>query len=93
MGLTFIRSCIGDPFTPERLSAHAKHMIGLGGESLPALGTDYLGMQNTPVGLGDLSRLGRFREALKRSGLQARQVEGILNNNAYEFILKRSEKW
>ncbi|HUI24310.1 MAG TPA: membrane dipeptidase [Nitrososphaerales archaeon] len=93
VGLTFIRSCIGEPFTPERLATHANHMIELGGESLPALGTDYLGMQSTPVGLGDLSKLGRFRVALKRSGLTARQAEGILNDNAYAFILKRSEKW
>jgi len=93
VGLTFIRSCIGDPFTPERLTLHAKRMIEQGGESLPALGTDYLGMQSTPVGLGDLSKLGRFREALKNSGLPAREVEGILHKNAYEFILKCSEKW
>ena len=93
VGLTFIRSCIGEPFTPERLTVHARHVIDLGGESLPALGTDYLGMQSTPVGLGDLSKLGRFRQALKRSGLTSRQIEGILNDNAYQFILKRSEKW
>ena len=93
IGLTFIRSCIGDPFTPARLTEHAKHMIELGGDSLPALGTDYLGIQSTPVGLGDLSKLGRFREALRESGLSARQIEDILHNNAYEFILKRSEMW
>ena len=93
VGLTFIRSCIGDPFTPERLALHARHMIELGGESLPALGTDYLGIQNTPVGLDDLSKLGRFRRALKTTGLAARQIEGILNDNAYNFILKRSERW
>ena len=93
IGLTFIRSCIGDPFTPARLTEHARHMIELGGESLPALGTDYLGIQSTPVGLGDLSKLGRFREALRESGLPARQIEDILHNNAYEFILKRSEMW
>jgi len=93
VGLTFIRSCIGKPFTPDRLTAHAKHMIELGGESLPALGTDYLGMQSTPEGLGDLSKLGRFRGALRKSGLLPRQVEGILNDNAYGFILDHSEKW
>ncbi len=93
VGLTFIQSCIGAPFTPERLAEHAKHMIELGGEALPALGTDFLGMQNAPAGLEDLAKLGRFRSALKRSGLSTRQVEAILNDNAYSFILKHSERW
>jgi membrane dipeptidase len=92
-GLTFIRSCIGDPFTPEKLAVHARHVIGLGGEKLPALGTDYLGMQNTPVELGDLSKLGRLRRALKAAGMPTTQIEGILNDNAYNFILKHSERW
>ena len=93
VGLTFIRSCIGSPFTPERLAVHAKHMAELGGDSLPALGTDYLGMQTTPVGLDDLSKLFRFRNALKASGVSPTRIEGILNDNAYNFILKHSERW
>ena len=93
VGLTFIRGCIGDPFTPERLAVHAKHMIELGGDSLPALGTDFLGIQNTPVGLEDLSKLRNFSGALKKAGLSAGQVEGILNDNAYSFILKHCERW
>jgi membrane dipeptidase len=93
VGLTFIRSCIGKPFTPGRLSEHAKHMIRIGGESLPALGTDYLGMGSTPEGLEDLSKLGRFRKALRESGIPTNLVRGILNDNAYNFILKHSEQW
>ena len=92
VGLTFIRSCIGEPYTPERLAVHAKHLVELEG-SLPALGTDYLGMQTTPVGLDNLSRLGRFRNALKTLGMSSRQIDGILNDNAYNFILKHSERW
>ncbi len=90
IGITFIRSCIGNPFTPERLASHAKHMSKIGGERLPALGTDYLGMGSTPVGLEDLSKLGRLRAALKKAGLDA---ERVLNDNAYAFILKHSERW
>jgi len=93
VGLTFIRSCIGSPFDAERLTVHAKHMIELGGESLPALGTDYLGMQTTPEGLDDLSKLDRFRRALKTARLPSSQIEGILNDNAYNFILKNAQRW
>lgn len=93
VGLTFIRSCIGSPFTPEKLAVHAKHMIELGGESLPALGTDYLGMQTTPEGLDNISKLGRFRRGMKTTGLSGGQIERVLNDNAYNFILKHSERW
>jgi membrane dipeptidase len=93
VGLTFIRSCIGKPFTPARIAEHARHMIKVGGETLPALGTDYLGMSSTPEGLEDLSKLGRLRRALKKSGIPPNLVQGILNDNAYKFILSRSERW
>jgi len=93
VGLTFIRSCIGEPYTPERLTDHVRRVIKLGGATLPALGTDYLGMGRTPVGLEDLSKLGRLRRALRGAGLTAKQAEGMLNDNAYGFILKHSEKW
>ena len=93
VGLTFIRSCIGKPFTPARLSEHAKHIVRLGGATTPALGTDFLGMSDTPEGLEDISKLGRFRRAMNEAGISPGQVEGILHDNAYSFILRRSERW
>jgi membrane dipeptidase len=93
VGLTFIRSCIGKPFTLERLSEHAKHMIRIGGDSLPALGTDFLGMSGAPEGVRDISDVRKFRRAMGRSGIKPTEAEAILNDNAYNFILKRSEHW
>ena len=93
VGLTFIRSCIGEPYTPERLAEHAKRMIKVGGGALPALGTDFLGMSNTPEGLKDVSQVGKFRRALVRAGLDSAQAEGVLNDNAFRFILKRADRW
>jgi len=93
VGVTFIRSCIGKPYTPARISQHAKHMIRVGGESLPALGTDYLGISETPEGLEDLSKLGRFKAALREAGISPAQTKRILNDNAYQFILRQSERW
>jgi membrane dipeptidase len=93
VGVTFIRSCIGKPFTPARLAEHAKHMLRVGGGSLPALGTDFLGIGSTPVGLEDVSKLGRLRSALKVSGMTSAEAEGLMNDNAYNFILKHSEQW
>lgn len=93
VGLTFIRSCIGEPFTPARLADHAKHVIKVGGAATPALGTDFLGMSRTPVGLEDVSKVGKFRGALISSGVERGEADRILHGNAYDFILKRSAAW
>jgi len=93
MGLTFIRSCTGKPYTPERLAEHAKHVIRVGGTALPALGTDFLGMSGALDGLNDISEVGKFGRALVRAGLSAKQAEAILNDNALNYIRKRSERW
>ena len=93
VGLTFIRNCIGKPYTAAKLVQHAKHMMKVGGESVPALGTDFLGISKGPEGLEDISKLGRLRKAFKEAGVSPTQTERILNDNAYEFILKQSERW
>lgn len=93
VGLTFIRSCTGPPFTPARLAEHAKHLLKVGGDHLPALGTDYLGMASTPEELEDVSRLGVLKQALIQAGFPRERADGLLNDDAYAFILKRSERW
>ena len=93
VGLTFITSCIGRPFTPARLAVHAKQMLEVGGDCLPSLGTDYLGMSSTPEGLEDVSRLGALTSALKEAGISSDFTEGILNDNAYRFVMQRSGRW
>jgi membrane dipeptidase len=93
VGLTFIRSCIGPPYTPSRLVDHARKLIALGGNGLPALGTDFLGMGTTPDGLENLSKLGNFVRALKGAGLSQQQVEGITQDNAMRLIRMYAEGW
>ncbi len=93
VGLTFIRSCIGTPFTSAKIAEHAKRMIAIGGEALPALGTDFLGMRDTPEGLENLSKLGDFESELRNSALSGRQVSGIVHDNAFRFIWDHAEKW
>lgn len=93
VGLTFIRSCIGPPHTPGRLADHARKLIALGGDGLPALGTDFLGIRSTPNGLENLSKLGNLERALKGAGLSQRQVEGITHDNAMRLIRTHAEGW
>jgi len=91
--LTFIRSCIGPPYTPSRLADHARKLIALGGDGLPALGTDFLGIRSTPDGLENLSKLGNLERALKGAGLSQQQVEGITQDNAMRLIMTHAEGW
>jgi membrane dipeptidase len=93
VGLTFIRSCIGPPYTPGRLADHARKLIALGGDGLPALGTDFLGMESAPDGLEDLSKLGNLERALKNAGLSQRQIDGIIHDNAMRLIRMHAEGW
>ena len=93
VGLTFIRSCIGRPFTAARLADHAKRFMKVGGPAAPALGTDFLGMSRAPEGMADVSRVGKFRRALVEAGVPTNQAEGIMHANAYRFILERSSRW
>ena len=93
VGLTFIRSCIGPPYTPGRLADHARKLISLGGDGLTALGTDFLGIGSTPDGLENLSKLGNLERALKDVGLSQQQVEGITHDNAMRLIRTHAEGW
>ena len=93
VGLTFIRSCIGRPFTPARLAVHAKHLIKVGGPAAPALGTDFLGMSTSPEGMDDISKVGKLRRALVDAGVTADQADGVMHGNAFRFILERSSRW
>ena len=93
VGLTFIRSCIGNPFTPTKLATHAKHLVKVGGAAAPALGTDFLGMSSSPEGMDNVSKVGKFRRAMIDAGLPAGQADDVMHGNAYRFILERSSRW
>ncbi len=93
VGLTFIRSCIGRPFTAARLVDHAKRFIKVGGPAAPALGTDFLGMSTAPEGIGDVSKVGKLRKALVDAGIAADQADGVMHDNAYRYISERSSRW
>ncbi|MDG6951598.1 MAG: membrane dipeptidase [Nitrososphaerota archaeon] len=93
VGLTFIRSCIGPPFTAARLTDHAKRFARVGGEAAAALGTDFLGMSSAPEGMDDVSKVGKFRRSLVEAGMPSAQADRIMHGNAHRFILDRSTYW
>jgi len=92
IGLTFITSCIGEPADAEKLSEHASHIARVAGEGVLALGTDYLGIRNTPTGLEDITKIDKLREALARR-LGEGSVHNILYANALRYIRGFAPHW
>ena len=66
--------------------AHLEHVIAVGGEDVPALGSDYDGMVTPPEGLEDCARLPNLTAALLRRGVPARQVLKLLGENALRVL-------
>ncbi len=70
----------------EAVCRHLEHMIQVGGEDLPALGSDWDGMVTPPEGLEDASRLPNLTGALLARGLSERVVRKILGENALRVL-------
>jgi membrane dipeptidase len=70
----------------EAVVKHLRHMIDVGGEDLPALGSDYDGMIVPIRGLGDATRLPALTTALLNAGLEARVIRKILRDNALRVL-------
>ncbi len=93
VGLTFIRSCIGSPPNSMKLAEHAVRLIKQGGEELPAIGTDALGISNTPDDIEDISKIEVFRNSLAKMGIDQDVSDKIFYKNAISYINKHCERW
>ena len=86
--------CIGVMFSRRYLGgsgldvvcAHISHLINVGGEDLPALGSDYDGMITPPEGLEDISCLPNLTRALLAHGHRPEQVSKIMGENALRVL-------
>jgi membrane dipeptidase len=74
----------GDGLEP--VVRHLRHMIDVGGEDLPALGSDWDGMIVPTRGLHDASCLPALTTALLRAGMEPRIVRKILRDNALRVL-------
>jgi membrane dipeptidase len=66
--------------------AHLEHLARVGGEDIPALGSDYDGLVTPPEGLEDPSHLPSLTAALLRRGHREAQVAKILGGNALRVL-------
>ncbi len=76
--------------TAERAVNHIVHMIKVGGEDFPALGTDYDGIDSLNLEMKDASYMPLMAEEMKKRGLTEDQIEKVMYKNAlrvYKEIL------
>ncbi|HKA88884.1 MAG TPA: dipeptidase [Haliangiales bacterium] len=65
---------------------HLAHIIKVGGEDVPALGSDYDGMVKPPRGLDDVADLPRLTAALLARGVPRAAVKKLLGENALRVL-------
>ncbi|MBO8141561.1 MAG: membrane dipeptidase [Firmicutes bacterium] len=83
MGINFCPDFLraGGGATLDDVVRHIDHIVGLVGPDHVGIGSDYDGIDSTPAGLEDVSRLPALTEALLRRGYGEKAVAAILGGN------------
>lgn len=90
--VVFCRYFIGDEHADvEVLVDHIHHMINVAGEDHVGLGSDFDGA-TMPVGLNDISMMGRISEALIKRGLSENAIRKVMGENLLRLIRSFSSK-
>ena len=85
VGVIFSRHFLGGP-DMQAVVRHLLHLVRVGGPDCAALGSDFDGFIVPVRGLRDIRGLHALGEALRRAGLSAREVDGIMGQNALRFL-------
>jgi membrane dipeptidase len=85
VGIIFARRYLGAA-SIDAVVDHLLHAISVGGEDLPALGSDFDGSVVPPEGLEDVAALPNLTVALSRRGVTPRVLEKILGGNVLRVL-------
>lgn len=66
------------------IASHVAHMIRVGGEDLPAVGTDFDGYDRGESEITHVSQMDLFYHAMEKAGLTPRQIDKV----CYENVLR-----
>lgn len=77
----FLRKGGVKPVTFEIAAEHVMHMLDVGGEDLPAIGSDYDGIPGTELAWHDASRTKELFLELEKRGVSARVIDKIASGN------------
>lgn len=72
--------------TADEIASHVQHMIQVGGEDLPAVGTDFDGYDYGTSNINHVRDMELFYDALERANLSAVQIEKVCCKNALRII-------
>lgn len=70
--------------TADDIASHVAHMIQVGGEDLPAVGTDFDGYDRGESEITHVSQMDLFYHAMEKAGLTPRQIDKV----CYENVLR-----
>ncbi len=71
----------------EEMAAHILHMIRLGGEEFPMIGTDFDGFDGIErLDIPKVENMERLRAALKKKGVSETQLDKIWGGNALRIL-------
>ncbi|MCA9677202.1 MAG: membrane dipeptidase [Kofleriaceae bacterium] len=85
IGIIFAKRFLGGR-SLEAVVDHLVHVIEIGGEDVPALGSDFDGFVVPPVGLEDVACMPNLTAALSRRGVPVRVLEKILGGNVLRVL-------
>ena len=88
-GLNFYGPFLGtqDASYVEEMAAHILHMIRLGGEEFPMIGTDFDGFDGIErLDIPKVENMERLRAALKKKGVSETQLDKIWSGNALRIL-------
>lgn len=72
--------------TADDIAAHVKHMIQVGGEDLPAVGTDFDGYDMGESEINHVRDMDKFYDALRKADLTESQIEKVCYKNAERLL-------
>jgi ribosomal protein L24 len=76
------------PVPLSRLIDHIDHAVKIAGVDHVGFGSDFDGINATPVGLDDVSKLPAITEALRARGLSDKDIRKILGGNLLRLVEK-----
>jgi len=68
------------------IARHVRHAIDVGGEDCVGFGSDFDGIESTPVGIDSCANYVEILETLERNGLTTRQIEKVCWSNFERVI-------
>ena len=89
VGISLAAAHLGEKdVTVDTVCDHILHYLSLDGEDTVALGCDFDGTKNLPVGIKDISDMPKIADALLKRGVNKNTVDKILFSNTYNFMRK-----